>query len=428
MPGAAQRRRHVPFRARVRLVSGAAVDRVDLVVIGGGPAGLSAAARAAERGLTVALIEENHQTGGKLRGQLHQENDGEWWIGWTLANDLHARAERAGVRILTDTVAWAVEQGWLVRTTSSRGGDAAEIHTRAVLIATGAVEKPMPVEGWTLPGVFTIGGAQILTNTHRVRPGARSVVVGVDPLSLTIARAMKLGGVDVDSIVLPPAPVPASDPQSTLKRLGGLSKLAPYFYMRLGGALMAIPGFAALAARVLPRSLPLWGIPLRLTTRLVRIVGDDRVTGAEVETVRANGDAVPGSQRIISTDSVCLSNGLVPLNDLSASLGVEFVTSEFVGAKVPVHSATGATAQAGLFLAGNAIGVESAKVSLKQGEIVAGEILAALGKHSFDTREAELSELRQLRADSEFTFEPAIQRGHDEIEALFIERQEAPQA
>ena len=415
----------------MRLVNGGAIenlDSVDLVVVGGGPAGLSAAARAAEDGLTVVLIEENHQTGGKLRGQLHQENDGEWWIGWALANELLARAERAGVRVLTDTVVWAIEPGWVVRATSSRGGDAAELRTRAVLIATGAVEKPMPVEGWTLPGVFTIGGAQILTNTHRVRPGARSVVVGVDPLSLTIARAMKLGGVDVDSIVLPPAQVPDSDPQSTLKRLGGLSKLAPYFYMRLGGALMAIPGLAAIASRVLPRSLPLWGIPLRLTTRLVRIVGDDHVTGAEVETVRANGDAVPGSRRIISTDSVCLSNGLVPLSDLSASLGLEFVTSDSVGAKVPVHSATGATALPGLFLAGNTVGVESAKVSLKQGEIVAGEILATLRNHPFETRETELGDLRRLRAESEFTFEPAIQQGHDEIAALFTQRQEAPQS
>lgn len=401
-----------------------AAEAYDLVVVGGGPAGLSAAVRAASLGLSVCVIEENHQTGGKLRGQLHQENDGEWWIGWALAEELAERATRAGVRILTETVAWAIEPGWRVRTNSSRGGTSSELSARAVLIATGAVEKPMPVDGWTLPGVFTIGGAQILTNTHRVRPGARSVVVGVDPLSLTIARAMELGGVDVDSIVLPPVTVAGSDPQSTLKRLGGLSKLAPYFYMRVGGALMAIPGLAAIASRVLPRSLRLWGIPLRLTTRLVRIIGEDAVTGVELERVRANGAAVPGSRHTVETDSVCLSNGLVPLNDLSASLGLEFVTSEAVGAKVPLHSATGKTQFEGLFLAGNTVGVESAKVSLKQGEIVAGEIADALGFRGFATRDAELAALRELRAESEFTFEPAIQRGHDEIETFFHKRQE----
>lgn len=399
--------------------------RCDLVVIGGGPAGLSAAARAAELGLSVILVEENHQTGGKLRGQLHQENDGEWWIGWQLADDLAARAVRAGVRILTSTVAWSIEPGWVVRTSSARGGSVREYQARSVLIATGAVEKPMPFEGWTLPGVFTIGGAQILTNTHRVQPGARTVVVGLDPLSLTIARAMKLGGVEVDSIVLPPANVPESDPHSTLKRLGTLSKLAPYLYMRIGGALMSVPGLATIAARVIPASLPLWGIPLRLSTRVVRIIGDNNVQGVEVERVRADGSPIPGTRRVIATDSVCLSNGLSPLNDLSASIGLEFVHNSAVGARVPLHSATGKTQFEGLFLAGNTVGVESAKVSLRQGEIVAGEIAEQLGKAEYQQRESELAQLRQLRAESEFTFEPAIQQGHDELDALFSQRQEA---
>lgn len=399
--------------------------QVDLVVIGGGPAGLSAAARASELGLSVTLVEENRQTGGKLRGQLHQENDGEWWIGWQLADELAARATRAGVKILTSTVAWSIEPGWLVRTSSARGGSVREYQARAVLIATGAVEKPMPFEGWTLPGVFTIGGAQILTNTHRVQPGERTVVVGLDPLSLTIARAMKLGGVDVDSIVLPPASVAKSDPHSTLKRLGSLSKLAPYLYMRIGGALMSVPGLAAIAARIIPRSLPLWGIPLRLSTRVTRIIGDTEVQGVEVERVRANGTPIVGTRRVISTDSVCLSNGLAPLNDLSASLGLTFVHSDAVGARVPLHSATGETQFAGLFLAGNTVGVESAKVSLRQGEIVAGEIAEQLGRAQYSQRESELAELRQLRAESEFTFEPAIQQGHDEVDALFTQHQEA---
>ncbi|MGO3147172.1 MAG: NAD(P)/FAD-dependent oxidoreductase [Leucobacter sp.] len=403
------------------------VTECDLVVIGGGPAGLSAAARGAELGLSVCVIEENHQTGGKLRGQLHQENDGEWWIGWALAEELTERAKRAGVQIFTETVAWSVEPGWRVRTNSSRGGAAGEVRARAVLIATGAVEKPLPVEGWTLPGVFTIGGAQILTNTHRVKPGAKSVVVGVDPLSLTIARAMSLSGVDVDSIVLPPETVAGSDPQATLKRLGSLSKLAPYFYMRVGGVLMSVPGLAVIASRFLPKSLPLWGIPLRLKTRLVRIIGETAVTGVELEKVRPNGEPVPGSRHVVKTDSVCLSNGLLPLNDLSASLGLEFVTSETVGAKVPLHSATGKTQIEGLFLAGNTVGVESAKISLKQGEIVAGEITESLGARPFSSRDTELLELRQLRADSEFTFEPNIQQGQDEIEMYFNKRQDALQ-
>lgn len=396
----------------------------ELVVVGGGPAGLAAAIRAAERGTAVVLIEENVSLGGKLRGQLHEELSGEWWMGWDLSNDLASKAQKLGVMILTETVVWSIEEGWRVRVSSSRGGSdgVAEITARAVLIATGAVECPMPAPGWTIPGVITIGGAQVLTNIHRVRPGKRTVVIGVDPLSITIGRAMKLGGVDVDSIVLPPASVPLSTPVETLRRLAGLSKLAPYFYMRFGGKLLALPGLAKVAARMLPRSISLWGIPLKLSTRLVRVVGDDYVTGVEVERVKPNGQSVLGSRRIVPADSVCLSNGLVPLNDLAGSLGLEYVNSPSVGGRVPLHSATGATQKTGLYLAGNALGVEGAKVSLKQGEIAGAEIASYLGHTQYRERNTELSELRRMRRDSEFTFHQEIQAGHDEVEALFHER------
>lgn len=393
----------------------------ELVVVGGGPAGLAAAIRAAERGASVVLIEENVSLGGKLRGQLHEELSGEWWMGWDLSNDLASKAQNLGVTILTETVVWSVEDGWRVRVSSSRGGTKGvnEITARAVLIATGAVECPMPAPGWTLPGVITIGGAQVLTNIHRVRPGKRTVVVGVDPLSITIGRAMKLGGVEVDSIVLPPASVPFSTPVETVKRLAGLSKLAPYFYMRFGGKLLVLPGLAALAAWMLPRSIALWGIPLKLSTRLVRVVGDDYVTGVEVERVKPNGQSVSGSRTIVPADSVCLSNGLLPLNDLAGALGLEYVNSPSVGGRVPLHSATGATEKLGLYLAGNALGVEGAKVSLKQGEIAGAEIASYLGHKQYRDRDTELSELRRMRRESEFTFHQEIQAGHDGVEALF---------
>lgn len=396
----------------------------ELVVVGGGPAGLAAAIRAAECGTSVVLIEENVSLGGKLRGQLHEELSGEWWIGWDLSSDLASKAQKLGITILTETVVWGVEDGWRVRVSSSRGGTDAvsEITARAVLIATGAVECSMPAPGWTLPGVITIGGAQVLTNIHRVRPGKRTVVVGVDPLSITIGRSMKLGDVEVESIVLPPASVHLSSPVETLKRLAGLSKLAPYFYMRFGGKLLALPGLAAVAARLLPRSLSLWGIPLKLSTRLVRVVGDDCVTGVELERVKPNGQSVPGSRRIVAVDSVCLSNGLVPLNDLAGALGLEFVNSSSVGGRVPLHSTAGATQKPGLYLAGNALGVEGAKVALKQGEIAGSEIASYLGHQPYQERERELSELRRMRRESEFTFNEHIQAGHDEVEALFQKR------
>lgn len=398
--------------------------RYELAVIGGGPAGLAAAARAAKQGTSVVLIEENAHLGGKLRGQLHQEPNGNWWIGWSEADRMGDIVADSGITVLTETVAWSIEPGFRVRLTSSRGGRAetGDVRADAVLVATGAVERSLPVPGWTLPGVMTIGCAQMLTNIHRVRPGARALVVGVDPLSMTIGRAMRLGGTDVQGIVLPPEGTPESSPAATLRRLSTLSALAPYRYMRWGGRLLSSTVLARLAARVIPRALPLWSIPLRLTTRLVRIIGEESVTAVEVERVRANGAGVPGTRRIIETDAVCLSNGLEPLGDLLEPTGAAFVRSAEVGGRVPIHSATGRTSVPGLFVAGNAAGIEGAKVAMKQGEIAGGEILDFLDRATYRDRERETAELRSLRAVSEFNFQPRIQEGLDEIDKVFHAR------
>lgn len=396
---------------------------VDAVVIGGGPAGLAAAIRLARAGADVAIVEENTALGGKLRGQLHEERSGEWWLGWDLAEGLAAEAAEAGVRVFTDAVAWAVEPGWVVRLSAQRDGVElpSQLRSATVLVATGAVEVPLPVPGWTLPGAMTIGAAQVLTNIHRVRPGRRSLVVGVDPLSVTIARAMALGGVDVPSIVLPPAGTPGSAPLDTLASLAPLTALAPAAYMRIGGAFLRFAWIRRVAAAVLPRKLGMWGIPLQLSTRLVRILGEDRVTGAELERVRPNGDAVPGSRYTIDVDSVCLSNGLKPLNDLVAPLGGEYAQSEELAGSVPLHSAEMAAQQPGLFVTGNAIGVEGAKIAQLQGAIAGAAMAESLGLLPEGSAAAGEAELREARRTSEFTFNPAIQAGHDRVTARWTE-------
>src|SRR5690606_32822819 len=118
--------------------------------------------------------------GGRLLGQLHQEPNGEWWNGIEEANILLERAKSLNTEIRCGVSAYHVEKqngGFAVHTSSGI------FNAKTLLIATGAAEKPAPIPGWTLPGVMSIGAAQVMTNVHRVRVGQRGIVVGVNVLS-----------------------------------------------------------------------------------------------------------------------------------------------------------------------------------------------------------------------------------------------------
>jgi sarcosine oxidase subunit alpha len=400
----------------------------DLAVIGGGPAGLLAAREVARAGGRVVVLDENHAMGGKLRGQLHEKpGDGGWWLGPQLAQQAARDAKQAGARLLTDVTVWGLEPGWSVRMSRSGDGASSELRARAVLVATGAVERPMPLPGWTTPGVMTVGAAQVLTNVHRVRPGRRVLVVGFDVLSLTIARAMQLAGVEVVGVVLPPQSVEGSSPRETLSRLAPMAKLAPAAYMRLGGRVLKVGAGRRAAARLVPRTLRMWGIPLHLRTALSEVEGTGQVTRVTVTDVRADGTPVAGSERRLAVDAVCLANGLAPLNELVATLGCEFYRCSDLGGGVPLHSAELRTSIEGLYVAGNAIGIESAEIAMLQGELVAASIIEDLGLSSAvpggATRTA--AELKQARRTMEFQFSSHVQRGHDSVQRAWDRRVEA---
>jgi len=393
----------------------------DLVVIGGGPAGLTAAKDVAVAGGRVMVVDENHSMGGKLRGQLHEDpKDGSWWKGWELAEQAEKAAVEAGAQMMTGSVAWGIEPGWTVRVSHphGRGGASRLLKSRAILVATGAVERPMPLTGWTLPGVMTIGAAQVLTNIHRVKPGQRVLVVGVDVLSLTIARAMQLADVDVVGIVLPPTGVEGGSPKATFGRLAPMAKLAPAMYMRLGGRLLKSSFAQALASRLVPRTLRIWGIPLHLRTSLVAVHGTDQVTGAALVDVTADGTPAPGSERELTIDAVCLANGLIPLNELLATLNCDFLRSPDLGGTVPLHSDTLRTQLKGMYVAGNAIGVESAKIAMKQGALAAMSIIDDLGLSTTQSGQAAQAalELADARRTMEIQFGANVQRGHDNVQ------------
>ena len=147
----------------------------DVVIIGAGPAGLSAAIACRESNLHVLVIDEFPKPGGRLLGQLHQEPSGEWWNGIEETRILTDKATALQTEIKCGISAHHIEKtdyGYAVHTNEG------VFESENLLIATGAAETAAPIPGWTLPGVMSIGAAQVMTNVHRVRVGNKGVVVG----------------------------------------------------------------------------------------------------------------------------------------------------------------------------------------------------------------------------------------------------------
>src|SRR5699024_4416354 len=142
----------------------------DVVIIGAGPAGLAAAIVCRKQDLSVTILDEFPKIGGRLLGQLHEEPNAEWWNGIKEASKMEQEARDLDTVFELGISVHHIEKqtdSFFVHTNQK------VIHTKNVLIATGAAESAAPIPGWTLPGVMSIGAAQVMTNVHRVKVGEK---------------------------------------------------------------------------------------------------------------------------------------------------------------------------------------------------------------------------------------------------------------
>ncbi|MFY0545971.1 NAD(P)/FAD-dependent oxidoreductase [Brevibacillus sp. H7] len=393
----------------------------DVLVVGAGPAGLSAAVACANQGLSVRVADEFYQPGGRLLGQLHQEPDGTWWNGLDEAVKLHDEAIRHGVRIDCGVSVYNVERspnGWHVSTTDG------SIDVPVLLLATGATETAVPVPGWTLPGVMSIGAAQVMTNVQRVRVGTRGVVIGVNILSVAIVRELRLAGVHVERMVLPaanPVTAEAGHPASVMESLLRVAHLAPSPFLRLGGKLMGLPGLQALGLRLYPKSgVKMWGVPLQLRTAALEIVGEAQVEGVRVARITREGKPIPGTEQVIPADFVCIAGGLSPLAELAAVAGCPFAYLPSLGGHVPLHNERMQTPLPGLYVAGNITGIESAKVAMVQGTAAGLAIAEDLGALRDPSKlQQAIGQVEAVRRQAVIQFHPEIAQGRQQVHSMY---------
>jgi sarcosine oxidase subunit alpha len=394
---------------------------IDLVIVGAGPAGLGAAISAAENGLKVYILDEFVKPGGRLLGQLHEEPDGKWVNGIEEAQKLYDRAIELGVNILCGVSVYDLvksQTGWCVYTTDKI------IESKCLLLATGASETPIPIPGWTLPGVMSIGAAQVMGNVHRVKAGEKGIIIGVNVLSVAISRELQLCGVRVENILLPPPSLISGDlshPEKMMESLLRLSHLAPSPLIRFGGKWVS----PKLGARLYPKNgFKMWGIPIQLRKTALEIVGEEQVEGVRIANISATGTVIPGTEKVIEADFVCIAGGLTPMSELAAVAGCSFSYVPQLGGHVPLHNECMQTNLKGLYVAGNITGVESAKVAKAQGNVaglsVARELNALTDRADEKINEA-IKQTIETRRKALIQFNEGIEEAREALHHKFYE-------
>jgi glycine/D-amino acid oxidase-like deaminating enzyme len=350
-----------------RPTTAAAPDETcDVLVVGGGPAGLSAAIAAAEAGASVLLLDERAATGGQYAKPLADSHaDPAPDPQFRLGADLRSRAERAGVRLETEAVVWGAfgvdELGVLIR------GQAVTCRPRRLILAPGAHERPVPLPGWTLPGVMTTGAVQTLVRAQRVSPGERVLIAGSGPLNLQLACEMLAGGAR-PLAVLEAAPRPG--PQAW-RETWQMARAAPDL-MREGVAMLV--------------RLKAAGVPVWWGTQLTALEGNSSVRVARF------GD------QSLQVDVVALNLGFQPEVGLARALGL---SHRFVATGAG-HLATdtdnvGRTSDPAVFAVGDGASLGGARVAQARGRLAGLAAARDLGFSAPDDAAAHTELARALR-------------------------------
>ena len=317
----------------------------DLIVIGGGPAGLAAASTAARAGLATVLFDENPGVGGQIyrgitanpiRNRAILGDD--YWAGSALANE----AKASGATIVNGATVWSLDRSLTVGV--SVAGETRLLQARRVIIATGSLERPFPIPGWTLPGVMTAGGAQTLLKAQGLLPTGRTVMAGNGPLLWLLAAQILRAGGKIEAIL---------ETTNTLNWLRAAMHLPEFLlspYVRKGLALVR-----EVKARV----------PIHSVSE-ISAVGTDRL-----KEVVADGRRFPA-------DLLLLHQGVVPNVNLAIAAGVAHRWHKRQLCFVPMVDQDFRSSVPGIAVAGDGAGIAGGTAAAERGIIAAIAAVRAL--------------------------------------------------
>ena len=309
------------------------MKRYDVIVVGAGPAGLSAAIEAAKRGLKVVVFDENAKPGGQLFKQIHKffgSKEHKAKIrGFNIGEQLLKEANDIGVEVLLNAIVMGLFLDKEV--TVKIGEEIVHYKGDAVIVATGASENMVTFNGWTLPGVMGAGAAQTMMNLHNVKPGHKVLMLGSGNVGLVVSYQLMQAGCQVVALV---------------------------------DAAPKIGGYGVHAAKVAR-----CGVPFYLSHTIIKAEGKEFVTGVTIAEVDRQWQIIRGTEKHLDVDTICLAVGLSPMSQLLKMAGCGMQENPEKGGLVPICDKFGQTSIKGIFVAGDVSGIEEASSAMIEGRI-----------------------------------------------------------
>lgn len=318
----------------------------DLLIVGGGPAGLNAAYKAASNGVKTTVIDNWFMLGGNLKNQTQFYHYLPYHLssqrGFQLAEYLTDRLKKLDVTILESHMVIGAYQNGNVGVTD--GSNTFPVNAKKIVIATGAEEEPEIFPGWTLPGVMTAGAAQLLMNRERVFPGGKVLVLGSNDFALEVVCQLNDCDIKVEGII--------ESGSELLYQDNGLA-------MKIQDA----------------------GIPVLLNSYIESATGK-----GEVEKVCVNTD---GNENLYNVDLICVANGMTPILEPFEMLNCDLTYQTSLGGWIPKYDCTFQTTDPSVYIAGNAAGITSIGGIMLTGEIAAVSVMETLNAISLEHAKEE---------------------------------------
>ncbi len=338
----------------------------DLLIVGAGPAGASAAIEARAHGLAVLLLDENAAPGGRIWQALESRGaeDQDDTEGLQTLHQFRACGAvacwRAGV--------WAIDPDGTVFWSEAAAARTAQ--AAFVMLCTGTTERPMPIPGWTLPGVMTVGAAQIALKTGGLLPAGATWIAGQGPLLLLYTvQALRAGGRIAGILDLSDGTAPLRALRHLPAALHSFDDIAKGLAWRREIAHAGVPWFSATA---------------------LRADGD----GALQRILFRAG----GRDRVVNADLLLLHDGVIPSVQITRALGCAHVWDAGQHCWKPTVDAWGVTSLPNILVAGDGAGIGGARTAALSGRIAALGVAQALGRIDVATRDAAAAPLRAARA------------------------------
>jgi len=359
----------------------------DVLVIGAGPAGMAAARACAQAGLVTVILDEQAAPGGQIyRSISHtplQERHvlgADYWHGLSLVQGLHSSA----VHRVAGAAVWNISPEREVA--FSKSGRSYLLRPRRIIVATGAQERPFPIEGWTLPGVMTAGGAQILLKSSGVVPAGKTVLAGCGPLLWLLASQLLAAGGRVDLIL---------DTTPKKNRASAWPHVVEF-----------------LTSPYALKGLGLW-LGVRRKVRVVTGVTQLRAEsdGQMGRLARVHWHTSDGTAHQQAVDTLLLHQGVVPQTNLAMAIGVPHRWDEVQLCWQPEVDDFGRSAVEGVWLAGDGAGIGGAQAAACRGQLAALSIIRELAPSALTPDEttvrAELARWMRGRAFLDHWYRPA---------------------